>query len=114
MDFKSLKRDELEALLKDLNLYNDLRKKLWKRWTQLFKRNMNNSNLLEVEYFPSINEDIAYDNALDVYTKVFNITPKKDEIRFISKKSIWWGIKVYMNDSMVDFSFSKVENILKK
>jgi len=28
MDFKNLKKDELEALLKDLNLYNDLRKKL--------------------------------------------------------------------------------------
>jgi len=114
MDFKNLNKEELEKLLKDLNLYNDLRKKLWKRWTNLFKRNINSSNLLEVEYFSSISEDIAYDNALEIYMKVFNISPKRNEIRFISKDSIQWWIKVYKDDLMVDFSFSKVENILKK
>jgi len=114
MDFKNLKREELEKLLKELNLYNDLRKKLWKRGTNLFKRNINDSNLLEVEYFPSINENIAFDNALEIYIKVFNIKPKKEEIRFISKDSIGGWIKVYKDDLMVDFSFSKVENILKK
>jgi hypothetical protein len=44
--------------------------------------------LLEVEYFPSITEDIVYDNALEIYEKIFKIKPRKEEIRFISKKSI--------------------------
>jgi len=114
MDFKNFKKSDLEKLLKELKLYNDLRKKLWNRWINLFKRNMNNTSKLEVEYFPSIDEVIAYENAITVYLKVFNIKPTKDEIKFISKKSIWGGIKVYMDDDMVDFSFSKVENLLKK
>lgn len=114
MDFKNLKKEELEKLLAELNLYKDLWKKLWKRGTKLFKRNISGESLYEVEYFSSINEDIAYENAMQVYTKVFDVTPKKEEIRFISKDSIWGWIKVYKDDSMVDLSFSKVENLLKK
>jgi len=114
MDFKKLGKIELENLLKELKLYNDLKKKLWNRGIKLFKRNMNNTSKLEVEYFPSINEQIAYDNAIEVYEKIFNIKPKKEEINFISKKSIWGGIKIYKDDNMVDFSFSKVQNILQK
>jgi len=114
MDFKNLKKDELEDLLKNLKLYNELWKKLWNRWVELFKRNLSGKNLLEVEYFPSINESIAYDNAMQVYSNIFKISPKKEEIRFVSKASIGWGIKVYKDDEMVDLSFSKVENILKK
>ena len=114
MDFKNLKKEELEKLLKELTLYKDLWRKLWKRWIELFKREMSGDSLLEVEYFPSISEAIAFDNAIKVYTSIFNISPKKEEIRFISKDSIGWGIKVYKDDSMVDLSFSKVEKILKK
>lgn len=114
MNFKDLKKQELETLLSELNLYKDLQKKLWKRGVSLFKRDITGKKLLEIEYFPSISEEIAYENAIQVYSRVFNINPKKEEIRFISKNSLSWGIKVYKDDSMVDLSFSKVENLLKK
>ena len=113
MDFKGLKKDELETLLSKLSLYKDLQKKIWKRGVDLFKRERTKEKLLQVEYFPSISEKIAYDNAIHVYSKIFNINPKQDEIRFIEKRSLGGWIKVYKDDSMVDLSFSKVENLLK-
>ncbi len=114
MDFKKLNREELKDLLSELNTYKDMQKKLWKRWAELFKRDIKWENMFEVHFFPSISEDVAYDNALYVFKKVFEVSPQKKDIKFVPNKTLWWGIKVYRDDSMVDLSFSKVEKLLKK
>lgn len=112
-EINKLNLEELKELHSKLDLYRTLKKQLWTRWINLFQRNENNSNLLLVEYFDSISEEIAYEKASEVYKKVFDISPKKEEIAFIAKHSISGGIKVYKDDSMVDVSFSKIENYMK-
>ena len=108
-----LKKPELKKILSSLKLYLDLSKKLWKRWRDVFRRNLNWESKLLVEYFPSINKDIAYEKASQVYNKVFSINPSKKEIFFEEKNSILWWIKVYKDDMLVDLSFSKIERKLR-
>ena len=107
-----LSLSELKDLWKKLNLYKNLEKQLWNRWTAEFKRTLNWTDLLVVEYFSSINEDIAFEKASEVYSKVFKINPNKSDIKFVINDKISGWIKVYLNDSMVDISFSKVENMM--
>lgn len=114
MDIKNLNKSELENLLSSLNLYLDLSKKLWKRGKEIFKRNLSWESEFLVEYFPSISEDTAYENSLEVYSKVFSIKPSRKSIRFEARDSLLGWIKVYKDDMLVDLSFSKVEKMLKQ
>jgi F0F1-type ATP synthase delta subunit len=57
--------------------------------------------------------DLAWASAEDIYKKVFDVTPKKDEVEFLEKESLKGGIKVYFDDKVVDLSFDKVERALK-
>jgi len=109
IEINKLNLKELKFLLKKIKTYKEFRNKLWNRWVELFKRNMNNKNLLVVEYFPSIDENLAKNIALKVYKKKFNLDVKENEIVFIKKEELKWWIKVYKNDFLVDLSFLKVE-----
>lgn len=104
----------LKKLLVDLKRYKDMTKKLWKRGTALFHRDLSGSSFLQVEYFPSLSQEDAYNSCIGVYKKVFWIEPSQSEITFIKKESLWGGMKIYKDDQVVDMSFSKVERLLRK
>ena len=112
-DIQALNLQDLKDLLKEIKLYKDLSKKLWIRWRKLYKRWLAWKQELLVEYFPLISEDLAYEKAKIVYEKIFSLNVKKNEIEFVSKQELLWGIKVYLDDSMIDLSFSKVEKFIK-
>lgn len=114
MDFWGLSKDKLKALLKDLNLYNNLTKKLWNRWKRLFNKIKYDKSYYLVEYYPYSDMDYITSKSLDVYNKFFSSKPDKNEIVFIPKKSVLWWMKVYKDDNVVDLSFEKVERNLKK
>lgn len=103
----------LKDLLRELKLYQDLQQKLWKRWQELFERKENGEKLYVVEYFPSISEDVAWEQAEGIYKKAFDENVSRDKVKFISKEALLWGMKVYLDDSMVDLSFSKIEQLIK-
>lgn len=105
---------QLNTLLSDLKGYKDMTKKLWKRGTALFHRNLSDTPFLQIEYFPSLSESDVFTSASGVYKKVFWIEPKQSEITFVKKESILGGMKIYKDDNVVDMSFSKVERLLKK
>lgn len=111
--FDTLDLKGLRTLLHEMNTYKDLRSKLWNRWIELFKRNMNNKNLLVVEYFPSAPKDVVEDIATGVYKNTFALEVKKEDIVFVEKKDIWWWVKIYKDDLMVDMSFSKVQKLIR-
>gem|GEM_PF-1677028 len=79
---------ELKELLTQLKLYKDMTKKLGQRGRALFHRNLEGVSLLQVEYFPSVSKDSAFETAKTVYKKVFSIEPSREEIVFIKKESI--------------------------
>lgn len=111
--FEGLNLSELKDLAKSLKLYKDLSSKLWNRWKKLFWSIVWNKSLYKVEYFESLSEKEALSEALVAFKKVFGEEPKKEDITLQSKKALDWGIKIYKDDNLVDFSFKKVENILK-
>lgn len=113
-NLQNLDLQKLKDLLSWLKLYEDMSKKLWNRWKSLFKRNLYKQNNFLVEFYPSISQIEAYNVAREVYKKSFNIEVPEKNIKFSAKESILWWIKVYKDDSMVDLSFSKVENIMRK
>jgi len=111
---KNIKLTDMKEILSHLRTYSDMKKKLWNRWVGLFHKQLEWTHDYSVEYFPSLGEDAAYERALNVYTKSFKLTPTRDEIRFVSDDSVKGGMKVYLDDSMVDMSFKNVENKLQK
>lgn len=109
----SLDAKGLQELLKEVKLYQDLKTKLGNRWEDLFERKHSCEKLLIVEHFTSVWEDLAWDQAKVVYQKAFNMTVQKEKVQFIQKEWLKWGIKVYLDDSMVDLSFAKIEKFIK-
>lgn len=111
---KDLDAMQLQSLLKELKLYQNLSTQLWKRGQDLFHRNKEWKKLFQVEYFTALWEDSAREEAQVVFKKVFWETLDKQSVTFIENSNLGWGMKVYMDDSMVDLSFSKIEKIIKK
>jgi len=109
-----LDKAELEKLLKDLKTYNDLIKKVWKRWKAIFDNKFNWKNEYSVEYYGDIDESFILAEAKEIYKKMFDIDVSDEEIKLIKNEKIKWGIKVYLNDSLVDLSFLKFYNLLNK
>lgn len=111
---QNLDEKGLKNLLSELKLYQDLKKKLGNRWEEIFDRKHSWEKLLVVEHFSSVTEDMAWEHAKSVYKKAFELDVLREKIKFISKDALKWGIKVYLDDSMVDLSFSKIEKSIKK
>jgi len=105
---------DMKKLLSWLNKYSDMTKKLGSRWAHLFHKSLSWSHDYVVEYYSSLWEAAAYEQALWVYKKSFGQLPKREEITFINNDSVKGGMKVYFDDSLVDVSFKKVEDILQK
>lgn len=108
-----LSLSESKELLKSLKMYDDLSKKLWTRWKNLFKSISSWKSIYKIEYFENFSKSDALEEWLIAYTKVFWETPKKEDIIFEAKKSLAWGIRIYKDDKMVDLSFKKAEDALK-
>lgn len=111
---ENAKLSDMKEILSGLRTYREMTKKLGARWAQLFHKTENNTHDYVVEYYSSLWEDNAFEQALTIYKKSFGKTPTRDEIRFVSDDRVKGGMKVYLDDSMVDVSFKKVENILQK
>lgn len=111
---QTLDEKGLKNLLSELKLYQDLQKKLGNRWEDLFDRKHSWEKLLVVEHFTSVTEDMAWEQAESVYKKAFALDVSREKVKFVSRDTLKWGIKVYLDDSMVDLSFSKIEQSIKK
>lgn len=113
MQVEHLTLPEAKATLKSLRSYQDISKKVGKRGKAIFKRKMDKNSVYIVEYFPNVDEDFAFTHSLPVFKKFFDCTPSKEEVSFVKKESLLWGMKVYKDDSLVDLSFKRVVNKLK-
>jgi hypothetical protein len=49
---------------------------------------INNKSIYKVEYFESMSEEQALEEALEAFKKVFNETPKKEDIVLKKKSSL--------------------------
>lgn len=107
-------KDELKELLKNLRMYKDLVKKVWKRWEKIYSNLFNWINEYIVEYFWDLDKSYVLGKAKEVYKKTFNIDVKDSDIKLVKSEKIKWGMKVYLNDNLLDLSFLKFYNILKK
>lgn len=114
MDIQSLDLKDLKEVLKGLNSYKDLSKKLGKRWKSLFSTISKWTHVYVVEYFPSVWKSYALEKSMHVFSGVFGVSPQKEEIKLVEKENISSGIKVYYDDNCVDLSFKSIENKLQK
>lgn len=112
-DVKTLTLSEAKNILKSLRRYADISKKVGKRGKDIFRNTSSGVSQYTVEYFPVVDEDFIYSKSLEVFEKFFAAHPTREEIRFIKKDSLLWGMKVYKDDNLVDMSFSRVVDKLK-
>lgn len=110
----TLSLPEMKTLLSELRTYSDMTKKLWKRGRDLFSKNLTGEKTFNVEYYPALWEDAAWAQAQTVFDKSFSLTPKREQVCFTELESVKWGMKVYVDDMMVDMSFDAVEKKIQK
>lgn len=108
-NFDNLDAKSLRIILKKLKEYRNLRKKVWKRWYNMFLNILNKKDVFKVEFCSLITKEEAYQFAFWVYKKFFGKEPKIDEIEFIEKKELKAWILVIFNDKMVDMSFLRLQ-----
>ena len=110
----NLSFDQLKELLKEVKLFRDLKKQLWNRWNDLYKKLKTWKSTYTVEYFPVISEELAWEESQKVYKNVFNLDINKSEINFLKNEKLKWWIKVYLDDKVIDLSYQKIENMITK
>ncbi len=110
----NLNFDQLKEVLKEIKLYRDLKKQLWKRWEDVYSKLKTWKSTYLVEYFTGVSEDLAWEESQKVYKKVFNLNVEKSEVTFLKKEEIKWWIKVYLDDKVIDLSYQKIENMITK
>lgn len=115
MDLNNLNKQELQALLKDLSLYKKLVSQVWNRWKEIFHHIKEWKNKFVVEYFPNIEKEFILEESKKIFEKMFSQKNLKDEeIILIENKKILWWMKIFFNENMVDMSFLKIHNLIKK
>lgn len=108
------KKDELKHILKNLRLYKELVKKVWKRWKKIYHNKFDWINEYLVEYYWDLDKAYVLGTAKKVYKKTFDIDVKEEDIKIEQKESVKWGMKIYLNDNLLDLSFLRFYNLLKK
>jgi alpha-amylase/alpha-mannosidase (GH57 family) len=113
MNLDWLNKEQLQVLLKDLSLYRDLIKQVWKRWKKVYANLKEWENEFVVEFFPNLDKNFVLDEAKKIYEKTFSTKVSDKEIILKENEKIWWWMKVFFNDSLIDMSFSKFEKLIK-
>jgi len=108
------KKGELKDLLKNLRMYRELVKKVWKRWQKIYHNTFDWINDYVVEYYWDLEKSYVLEKAKEVYKKTFDIEVNNEDIEMKQKDNIKWGMKIYLNDNLLDLSFLRFHNLLKK
>jgi len=111
---ETMSLSDAKTLLKHMRSYADMTNKLWMRWRKLFNKNISNAQSFSVEYFPALGEQWAWKQAESVFSKSFSLNPDKSEVVFSPNPNLKGGMKVYVDDNMVDLSYKKIENLMQK
>ena len=115
MNLDNLNKQELQVLLKDLSLYKKLVSQVWNRWKEIFYNIKEWKNKFVVEYFPNLEKEFILSESKKIFEKIFSQKNLRDEeIILKENKKIWWGMKIFFNNDMIDMSFLKFEKIIKK
>lgn len=110
----TLNSSQLKDILKWLKTYADMSKKIGIRWRTLFHRTISNENAYKIEYMLPMTQSEAWEQWALAFKKAFWDSPKKENVVFSLNESLLGGIKIFQNDQMVDLSFSKAVNSIKK
>jgi len=110
---EKLNSSELKIVLKWLKLYDDLSRKLGNRWKAIFDRKLSWKNSYKIEYTSAMTIDSAWEKAGSAFEKAFWSIPVKEDVVFIQNDTIFWGIKIFRNDDMIDLSLSKAIDQIK-
>ena len=111
---ENMNLEQCRELLKNVQSYANMTKKIGKRGRELFVKTLLGTKSYTVEYFPALGESSAWKQAENVFLKSFSLSPKKEEVKFTPNKEIKGGMKVYVDDNMIDLSYKKVETLLQK
>ena len=113
-NLEKLNKNELQELLKNLSLYKDLIKKVWNRGKTIFNKIFSWSNTYTVEYYWELDKEYVIKESQYIYKKMFDQDVRAEDINLVRKNKIKGWMKIYLNDSLVDLSFLKFYNLLKK
>ncbi len=109
-EIDSLDLSWLKTILKDLKLYQSLKKELWKRWVKQYNKLKTWEISLSVEYYSALSEDYVLQESIKIFEKVFSLKDiKKDSIKLIKSEDISWWMRLFVEDKVLDLTYSKIE-----
>lgn len=115
VDVSNLNKTDIKKLLKDLKLLNSLKKSLWSRWQREFDRIKNNIDSYIVEYFEVCPDTLPFfkEKAVILYKKLFWLDLDSSQITFVPNNNLQGWLRIFLNDTMYDLSYSRFERLLK-
>lgn len=113
-DLSNLDQKDLLVLKKKLKLLAWLRKNLGKRALGAFHRIETGASHFQVEYFPALGLEGAKALASDWFQKFFDLDVSNVEIEYKANPSLAGGLRILKDDFMVDVSYARVMDVLKK
>ena len=114
VDFWNISLDDAKQLLRLLLEDEDMRRKLWKRWATLFSNKLNDKHVLRVEYHPALSIDDIRWYVESLYRTIFQFEWSLENIDFRENTQLQWGMKVFLDDNLLDLSYKRIEKKLQK
>ncbi len=109
-ELKKLNLSELKSLLKGLNLYKSLVKQLWNRGVKQYDKLRTWEKTLLVEYFSALDKDYVLEKSKKIFEEVFSLkNVDTSKIKLVEKDTIKWGIRLFVDDKVLDLTYSKIE-----
>lgn len=113
-DIEKLDKKELQELLSKLTLYRDLKKGLGSRGKDVFEKLQTGAKKLVVEYFSATDRSYVEEQACSIYKNVFSLNVEPKDIEFRESANILGGMRVFVDDKVLDLSYLKIENQFSK
>ncbi|PZM83579.1 hypothetical protein DLH72_03670 [Candidatus Gracilibacteria bacterium] len=114
INIDKLNLSELKDLLKEVKLYRDLKTQLGDRAEKIYNKIKKGEKTLSVEYFPAISKELAFDESKKIFKNIFNLDVEEKDVLLKENEQLRGGMRVYMDDKVVDLSYLKIERELSK
>ncbi|MBP8016642.1 hypothetical protein KAZ01_01420 [Candidatus Gracilibacteria bacterium] len=111
-DIEKLEKPDLLKTLKLLKKFRLLQKDIGNKSKEIFHSSFFKTQKFVVEYFPTINKNDLENFILNTFKLEYGVDIAYENILWKENQNLKGGIRLFIDDDMVDISFEKINNKL--